>query len=154
MDLTTGALRISSRFSLCMLSITYSHHNPTTTPARRSPTHTLSNSCESRVRPRRERLSNLPGAIECERLSPLSCSGDGLRSGGDPGEHANELPDALSDSLGRNSLLLQKRFVAAAVRAAAPDRRGGERAGCGAPGLLWLHRVCGCEDGWMCRQVL
>ena len=30
----------------------------------------------------------------------------------------------------------------------------GEEAGCGGPGLAWLHVVCGCEAGWMYCQVL
>ncbi len=29
------------------------------------------------------------------------------------------------------------------------DDLGGEDAGCGGPGLVWLHVVCGCEAGWM-----
>ncbi len=34
------------------------------------------------------------------------------------------------------------------------DDLGGEDAGCGAPGLVWLHMVCGCEAGWMYCQIL
>ncbi len=34
------------------------------------------------------------------------------------------------------------------------DDLGGEDAGCGCPGLVWLHVVCGCEDGWMYCQIL
>ncbi len=29
-----------------------------------------------------------------------------------------------------------------------------EDAGCGSPGLVWLHVVCGCEAGWMYCQIL
>ncbi len=29
------------------------------------------------------------------------------------------------------------------------DDLGGEDAGNGGPGLVWLHVVCGCEAGWM-----
>ncbi len=29
------------------------------------------------------------------------------------------------------------------------DDLGGEDAGCGGPGLVWLHVVCGCEASWM-----
>ncbi len=32
------------------------------------------------------------------------------------------------------------------------DDLGGEDAGCGGPGLVWLHVVCGCEAGWMYSQ--
>ncbi len=35
------------------------------------------------------------------------------------------------------------------------DNLGGEDAGCGGPGLVWLHVVCGCEAGWMyCQNSL
>ncbi len=34
------------------------------------------------------------------------------------------------------------------------DDLGGEGAGCGGPGLVWLHVVCGCEAGWMYCQIL
>ncbi len=30
----------------------------------------------------------------------------------------------------------------------------GEDAGCGGPGLVWLHVVCGCEAGWRYCQLL
>ncbi len=56
-----------------------------------------------------------------------------------------------SDSLCRNSLVC-KPIVAAAVCVAGLRRSGGEDAGCGGPGLVWLHVVCGCETGWMYCQ--
>ncbi len=34
------------------------------------------------------------------------------------------------------------------------DDLGGEDAGCGGPGLVWLHMVCGCEAGRMSCQIL
>ncbi len=34
------------------------------------------------------------------------------------------------------------------------DDLGGEDAGCGGLGLVWLHVVCGCEAGWMYCQIL
>ncbi len=34
------------------------------------------------------------------------------------------------------------------------DNLGGEDAGCGGPGLVWLHVVCSCEAGWMYCQIL
>ncbi len=34
------------------------------------------------------------------------------------------------------------------------DNLRGEDAGCGGPGLVWLHMVCGCEAGWMYCQIL
>ncbi len=47
-----------------------------------------------------------------------------------------------------------KPIVAAAVRGAVSDDLGGEDAGCGGPGLMWLHVVCGCEAGWMYCQII
>ncbi len=46
-------------------------------------------------------------------------------------------------------LWLCKPIVAAAVRVAGLRWSGGEDAGSGGPGLVWLHVVCGCEAGWM-----
>ena len=34
------------------------------------------------------------------------------------------------------------------------DDPEGEEAGCGGPGLAWLHVVCGCEAGWTYLQIL
>ncbi len=51
-------------------------------------------------------------------------------------------------------LWLWKPIVAAAVRVAVSDNLGGEDTGCGGPGLVWLHVVCGCEAGWMYCQIL
>ncbi len=36
---------------------------------------------------------------------------------------------------------------------AVSDDLGGEDAGCGGPGLVWLHVVCGCEAGWLYCQI-
>ncbi len=53
----------------------------------------------------------------------------------EPQEHANRLLQQLSGWL-------------------VSDDLGGEDAGCGGPGLVWLHVVCGCEAGWMYCQIL
>ncbi len=45
-------------------------------------------------------------------------------------------------------------MVAAAVRVAGLDDLGGEDAGSGGPGLVWLHVVCSCEAGWTYCQIL
>ncbi len=34
------------------------------------------------------------------------------------------------------------------------DDLGGEDAGCGGPGLVWLQVVCGCEAGWLLPNYL
>jgi hypothetical protein len=31
--------------------------------------------------------------------------------------------------------------------------QSGEKDGCGGPGLVWLHVVCGCEAGWTYCQI-
>ncbi len=59
-------------------------------------------------------------------------------------EHADEFPWDVSDSLCR-IISLCKPIVAAAVRVAVSNDFEGEDAGCGGPGLVWLHVVCGCE---------
>ncbi len=51
-------------------------------------------------------------------------------------------------------LWLCKPIVAAAVWWLVSDDLEGEDAGCGGPGLVWLHVVCGCEAGWMYCQTL
>jgi hypothetical protein len=41
-----------------------------------------------------------------------------------------------------------------AVQVLVSDDVAGEEAGCGGPGLAWLHVVCVCEAGWMFCQIL
>ncbi len=94
--------------------------------------------------------------IECEHL-PTQVSYYGkLQSGRDPDEddkHADELPwdgfgQFVQKLFGYANRLLQQlsgRLFS--------DDLGGEDAGCGGPGLVWLHVVCGCEAGWMNCQI-
>ncbi len=51
-------------------------------------------------------------------------------------------PETVSDSLCRNSLVMQTDCCSSCP---VSDDLGGENAGCGGPGLVWLHVVCGCE---------
>ncbi len=89
----------------------------------------------------------MPDAIECEHLPTQVGYDDKLQSGRDPDEddeHADELPwDGFWQFVQKFSYANQllKQLVL--------DDLGGEDAGCGGPGLVWLHVVCGCEDGWM-----
>ncbi len=55
-------------------------------------------------------------------------------------------PEMVSDSLWRNSLVMQTDCCSSCL--------GGEDAGCGSTGLVWLYVVCGCEAGWMYCQIL
>ncbi len=60
-------------------------------------------------------------------------------------------PETVSDSLCRNS---KNRLLQQLSGWLVSDDLGGEDAGCGGPGLVWLHMVCGCEAGWMYCQIL
>ncbi len=62
------------------------------------------------IHPWREHLSKVPDAIECEHVPTQVGYDDELQSGWDPDEddeHADELPWDVSDSLCRNSLVMQ-----------------------------------------------
>ncbi len=63
-------------------------------------------------------------------------------------------PETVSDSLCRNSLVMQTDCCSSCPGGWSQDDLGGEDAGCGGPGLVWLHVVCGCEAGWMYCQIL
>ncbi len=60
-------------------------------------------------------------------------------------------PETVSDSLCRNYLVMQTEQLSGWLDS---DDLGGEDAGCGGPGLVWLHVVCGCEAGWVYFQIL
>ncbi len=49
-------------------------------------------------------------------------------------------PDTVSDSLCRNYLVMQTDCCSSWP---VLDDLGGKDAGCGGPGLVWLHMVCG-----------
>ncbi len=61
-------------------------------------------------------------------------------------------PEMVSDSFFRNSLVMQTDCCSSCPGGLLSDDLGGEDAGCGGPGLVWLHVVCGCEAGWMYCQ--
>ncbi len=60
-------------------------------------------------------------------------------------------PEMVSDSVCRNYLVMQTDCCS---RWPISDDLAGEDAGCGGPGLVWLHVVCGGEAGWMYCQIL
>ncbi len=63
-------------------------------------------------------------------------------------------PEKVSDSLCRNALVMQTDCCSSCPGGWSQDDLGGEDAGCGGPGLVWIHVVCGCEAGWMYCQIL
>jgi hypothetical protein len=83
--------------------------------------------------------------------------GTKLQSGQDPGEddeHIDELPGTVSDSLCRKIFGCAKRRFHQLSGWLVSDHPAGEEAGCGGPGLAWIHVVCGCEAGWTYCQIL
>ncbi len=101
-----------------------------------------------------EHLSKVSDAIECEHLPTQVGYDNELQSSRDPDEddeHANEL---LLDSFWQ---FVQKLFGYLLQQLSGwlvSDDLGGEDAGCGGPGLVWLHIVYGCEASWMHCQIL
>ncbi len=63
-------------------------------------------------------------------------------------------PEMVSGSLCRNSWVMQTGCCSSCPGGLFLDDLGGEDAGCGGPGLVWLHTVNGCEAGWMYYQIL
>ena len=54
----------------------------------------------------------------------------------------------------RMSLSPQKIIITDRYTPPPSDDPAGEEAGCGSPGLAWLHVVCGCETSRMYCQIL
>ncbi len=54
-------------------------------------------------------------------------------------------PEMVSDSLCRNYLVMQTDCYSSCLGGWSQTDLGGEDAGCGGPGLVWFHMVCGCE---------
>jgi hypothetical protein len=114
---------------------------------------------ETGIHPWKTHFSSVPVAIEGENL-PTEVSHDTeLQSGsgqdtGADNEHADELP---WDGFWQ---LVQKFFTCANPQFhqlsgwVVSDDPAGEEAGCGVPGLAWLHVLCGCEAGWTYCQIL
>ncbi len=89
----------------------------------------------------------MPDAIECEHLPTQVGYDDELQSS--RLEWANLFRQFVQKFFSyANRLLLQLSGWLVS------DDLGGEDAGCGGPGLVWLHVVCGCEASWMYCQIL
>ncbi len=107
---------------------------------------------KTRIHPWREHLSKVPDAIECEHLPTQVSYDDQLQSGQDPDEddeHADELPWDCFWQFVQKFFGYANRLLQQLSGWLVSDDLGGEDAGCGGPGLMWLHMVCGCEAGWM-----
>ncbi len=65
-------------------------------------------------------------------------------------EHLSKLPDGIKCEHGTYANRILQQLSGRLVS----DDLGGEDAGCGGPGLMWLHVVCGYEAGWMYCQIL
>ncbi len=63
-------------------------------------------------------------------------------------------PETVSDNLCRNYLFMQTDCCSSCPVGWSQTDLGGEDAGCGGPGLVWLHVVCSCEAGLMYCQIL
>ncbi len=82
---------------------------------------------------------------------------DELQSGRDPDEddeHADELPWDGFWQFVQKLFADADRLLQQLSRWLVSDDLGGEDAGCGGPGLAWLHVVSGCEAGWIYCQII
>ncbi len=137
-----------NKMNLCSLSVAYGcpYYNPpppwgtlftTLVLANCSPTR-LPSSVKTGIHPWREHFSKVTDTIKGERL-PTQVSYD------------NELQLTVCAEI----LWLCKPAVTPAVWVAGLRRSCRcEEAGCGDSGMVWSHRVCGCEAGWMYCQIL
>ncbi len=145
----------------CSLSITYTcpNHKPTSTmghsihnvdiskPLIHAVCH-LACTVKNRIHSWRQHLSKVPDAIECEHLPTQVNYDNELQSGLDPDEddeHADELPWDGFWQFVQKFFSYTNRLLQQLSGWLVSDDLGGEDAGCGGPGLVWLHLVCGCE---------
>ncbi len=101
--------------------------------------HTVYRTVKNGIHPWREHLSRLPDGIKCEH--DIVRWRTAVRS-----KRRRQFVQKL---FGYANWLLQQ-----LSRRLVSDDLGGEDAGRGGPGLVWLHVVCGCEAGWMYCQIL
>ncbi len=159
---------------MCSLFITYAcpYYNPvvqwatrstTLTSANRSPTwrHTrcLPSALYSENRDSSVKRTPLQSArrIECEHLPTQVSYDNELQSGRDPvedDEHVDGLPWDGFWQFVQKLFCYANRLLQQLSGWLVSDDLGGEDAGCGGPGLVWLHVVCGCEAGWRYCQIL
>ncbi len=164
-----------NKMHLCSLFITYAcpYHNPTATmghsihnvniskPLTHTTPYTLSAICPVQWKSgfiREENTSlkcQTPSNVSiCPLKSPTMMNWVSVRDPDEDDEHADELPwdgfwQFVQKLFGYANQLLQQ-----LSGWLVSDNLGGEDAGCGGPGLVWLHGVCSCKAGWMYCQIL
>ncbi len=170
-DLITLSLFIQNainKMHLCSLSITYAYpyHNPTATmghsihnvdiskPLTHTTQYTQSAICpvqwkpgfirEKNTSPKCQTPSNV-SICPLKSITTMNCSQ--VETPMRTTSMQMSFPETCSDSMCRNSLQQLSGWLVS-------DDLGGENAGCGGPGLVWLHMVCGCEASWMYCQIL
>ncbi len=153
----------------CSLSITYAcaYHNPTATmghsihnidiskPLTHTMPYTLSVICPVQWKPgliREENTSpkcQTPSNVSiCPLKSDTTTNCSQVETPMRTTSKQMSFPETVSDSLCRNSLVMQTDCCHSCPRLFSDDLEG-EDAGCGGPWLVWLHLVCGCEASWM-----
>ncbi len=164
-----------NKIHLCLLFMTYAcpYHNPTSTMGHsihnvnisklltHTTPYTLSAICpvqwklgfirEENTSPKCQTPSNVS---ICPLKSPTMTNWVSVRDPDEDDEHAGELPwdgfwQFVQKFFGYANWLLQQ-----LSGWLVSDDLGGEDAGCGGPGLVWLHGVCSCKAGWMYCQIL
>ncbi len=161
LDLVTVSLCIQNginKMHLCSWSITYAcpYHNPTTTmghsihnvdiskPLTHKMPYTLSAICPIQWKPGFIREENTD-AIECKHLPTQVGYDDELQLGRDPDEddeHVDERPLDGFWQFVQKCFGYANRLIQQLSGWLVSDDLGGEDAGCGDPGLVWLHVVC------------
>ncbi len=134
-------------------TLTSANRSPTRRHTRCLPPALYSENRDSSVK----RTPLLPDAIECEHLPTQVSYDDELQSDRDPDEddkYADELPWDGFWKFVQKFFSYANRLLQQLLEWLVSDYLGGEDAGCGGPGLMWLHVVCNCEAGWMYCQIL
>ncbi len=154
-----------NKMHLCLLSVAYAYpyHNPTTTmghsihviviskPLAHTTPHMLSAICPVQwklgfIREEKMSICSLKPvtATNFRQFKTLVRTTSTQMS----------FPETVSNSLYRNSLVVQTSCCISCPGGCSQNNLAGEEAGWGGPGLVWSHMVCGCEAGWMYCQNL
>ncbi len=177
-DLVTVSLCIQNainKLHLCSLSITYAcqYHNPTATmghsihnvdiskPLTHTTPNTLSAICPVQWKPgfiREENTSpkcQTPSNVSIYPLKSVTMTNcSQVETPMRTMSMQMSFPETVSDKFVQKFFGYANQLLQQLSGWLVSDDLGGEDAGCGGPGLVWLHVVCGCEAGWMYCQIL